>query len=86
MSATTGGAAMSEAEYLAHRRRLGALFALRVAGACAIVYVWDGLDSIQKAFAIAAAVVVVPGLGTLKKLVMPYARYLREHARRGGAA
>lgn len=78
---------MSAAQYAAHRLRLTAVFALRVLCACGIVYVWEDLQSLEKAVAIAAAVIVVPGLNAVKKLFMPYERYLRDgeagEARRG---
>ena len=69
---------MSEAEYAAYRRRAAAMFALRIACAGVIIYVWDDLDSIQKAVAIALAIVVVPGFTTAKRLFVPYRWYLEE--------
>ncbi len=70
--------AMSAGEYSGYRRRLAASFALRVLGAGIIIYVWDDLEGFEKIIAIAAAVFVVPGLGTVKKLFRPYDRYLRD--------
>ncbi len=75
---------MSEAEYANYRRRLAAVFILRVVGAIAIVYVWDALDSLQKILAIIAAAFVVPGLGTVRTLFKPYARYVSESAAEAG--
>lgn len=72
--------ALSAREYAAYRRRLRAVFALRVLAAGIIIYVWDDLEGTEKVVAIAAAVFVVPGLSTLKRLFMPYERYLRERA------
>lgn len=69
---------LSEADYASYRLRLAALFALRVASAGLIIWIWDELDSLQKAVAIAIAFVVVPGLGSLRKVFMPYARYVRQ--------
>jgi hypothetical protein len=69
---------MSAEEYSKYRWRLAASFALRVLGAGVIIYVWDDLEGFEKIVAIAAAVFVVPGLGTVKKLFRPYERYLRD--------
>ncbi len=69
---------MTETEYAAHRRRLTAAFALRVLAAGIIIYVWDELEGLEKIVAIAAAVVVVPGLSTIKRMFVSYERYLRE--------
>lgn len=69
---------MNAEEYSSYRLRLAASFALRVLGAGIIIYVWDDLEGFEKIIAIAAAVFVVPGLGTVKKLFRPYERYLRD--------
>ncbi len=70
--------AMSAGEYSGYRRRLAASFVLRVIGAGIIIFVWDDLEGFEKIIAIAAAVFVVPGLGTVKQLFRPYERYLRD--------
>ncbi|MBS0336366.1 MAG: hypothetical protein JSS40_06065 [Proteobacteria bacterium] len=69
---------MTAPEYTAWRARLAALFLLRVGCAGAIVWVWDDLDSIQKVAAIALAAVVVPRLTSVRRLLVPYDRYVRE--------
>ena len=74
------GAVLSEGEYKTYRFRLAALFVLRVVCAGGLIWIWDELDTLQKAVAIGVAFVVVPGLSTLRKVFMPYARYLRENA------
>lgn len=72
--------AMNVAEYSGYRRRLAVSFVLRLFAAGIIIYVWDELEGMEKIVAVAAAVFVVPALGTLKKLFTPYERYARERA------
>ena len=76
---------MSGPEYEAYRRRETVLFALRVACAAMIIYIWDDLDTLEKVVAIAMAAVVVPGLISVRKLFMSYERYLRDFAAAGEA-
>ena len=71
---------MSAGEYAAWRRKLSAVFALRVACAGVIIWFWDDLDSMQKAVAVALAIVVVPGLTSARRLFVSYERYLQEGA------
>lgn len=71
---------MTEPEYTAYRRRLTVAFILRLWGAGIIIYVWDDLVGLERVFAIGAAVFVVPGLTTIKRLFRSYEQYLRESA------
>lgn len=71
---------MSPAAYAGYRWRLAAAFVLRLFGAGIIIYVWDDLEGLEKVVAIGAAVFVVPGLSTIKRLFRSYDQYLRESA------
>ena len=71
-------ARMSAAEYSAWRAKLAAVFALRVACAGAVIWLWDDLDSIQKGVAIVLVIVVVPRLTSVRRMLVPYERYLAE--------
>jgi hypothetical protein len=69
---------MSKADYSAWRVRLAAVFAVRLACAGAVIWLWDDLDSLQKAVAIAVVAVVVPKLTSVRRLLVPYERYVAE--------
>ena len=69
---------MSAPEYAAHRRGLLAMFMVRVACAGAVVYLWDELPLIGKVVGFAIAAVVVPNVGSIKRVFLPYERYLQE--------
>lgn len=69
---------MSVSQYAAFQRRLVAMFVFRVACAGLLIYFWNDLDTIGKVLGIAVAAVVVPNLGSIKRVFVPYERYLRE--------
>jgi hypothetical protein len=69
---------MSASEYSAWRAKLAAVFALRVACAGGVIWVWEDLDSLQKAVAIAVVAVVVPKLTSVRRMLVPYERYVAE--------
>ena len=69
---------MSAPEYAAYRRGLLAMFVVRVACAGAVVYMWDELPLIGKVVGFAVAAIVVPNLGSIRRVFIPYQRYLRE--------
>ena len=71
-------ARMSAPEYALYRRRLLALFLVRVTCAGTIVYLWGELPLIGKVIGFAIAAVVVPNLGSIRRVFVPYERYLRE--------
>ena len=52
-------ARLSASEYSAWRAKLAVVFALRVACAGGVIWLWDDLDSLQKVVAIAVVAVVV---------------------------
>ncbi len=69
---------MSESEYAAWRWKFAVVFVLRVACAGFIIWIWDDLDSFQKVVAIAVAIAAVPRLTSVRRMLVPYAQYLRE--------
>ena len=71
-------ARMTEAGYSAWRAKLAAVFALRVACAGVVIWIWDDLDSLQKALAIAVVAVVVPKLTSVRRMLVSYERYVAE--------
>ena len=71
-------ARMSAAEYSAWRAKLAVMFVLRVSCAGAVIWLWDELDSIQKVVAIAVVAVAVPRLTSVRRMFVPYEKYLRD--------
>ena len=71
-------ARLSASAYSAWRAKLAVVFALRVACAGGVIWLWDDLDSLQKAVAIAVVAVVVPRLTSVRRMLVPYERYVAE--------
>ena len=69
-------ARLSASEYSAWRAKLAVVFALRVACAGGVIWLWDDLDSLKKAVAIAGVAVVVPRLTSVPRMLVPYEGYV----------
>jgi hypothetical protein len=69
---------MTEPAYSAWRMRQAVVFALRVACALAVIWFWDDFDSILKIAALVVVAIAVPKLTSVRRLMVPYDRYLKE--------